>query len=269
MLRKSIIVAYPLKLFYMKMTVKRSTIFTYSGLSIGLILLMLVIFGMILTGCARENIYGSGRVVTEERQVDRFSELTIEGPVEVQVKQGQQLPLKIEAEDNVMRLIETQVSGGSLRVKIRNGVNLKRVKPIHVYVQSEQYKKIIFSGSGSLTGPDTIKAAGFTYEINGSADADLKLDANEVRMYVNGSGNLRLEGRSNAYFSEINGSGNLAGRDFQAASADMNVNGSGEQTIWVTDRLDARINGSGNIRYKGTPGTVNVKIAGSGKVIKL
>lgn len=253
----------------MKITVKRETIFTYSGLSVGLILLMLVIFGMILTGCARENVYGSGRIVTEERQVERFDELTIEGPVEIQVRQGQQLPVKIEAEDNVMRLIETHVSGSTLRVKIRNNVNLKRIKPIHVYVQGGQYKKIIFSGSGSLKGPDTIRATGFTYEINGSADADLKVDANEVRMYVNGSGNLRLEGRSNAWFSEINGSGNVSGRDFQTASADMNVNGSGEQTIWVTDRLDARISGSGNIRYKGAPGTVNVKIAGSGKVIKL
>ncbi|MGN7720120.1 head GIN domain-containing protein [Chitinophaga sp. 22620] len=253
----------------MKITVKRETVFTYSGLSIGLILLMLVIFGMILTGCARENVYGSGRIVTEERQMERFDGLTIEGPVEIQVRQGQQLPVKIEAEDNVMRLIETHVSGSTLRVKIRNGVNLKRIKPIHVYVQGEQYKKIIFSGSGSLKGPDTIRATGFTYEINGSADADLKVDANEVRMYVNGSGNLRLEGRSNAWYSEINGSGNVGGRDFQTASADMNVNGSGEQTIWVTDRLDARISGSGNIRYKGAPGTVNVKIAGSGKVIKL
>ncbi len=251
------------------MTVKQETIFTYSGLSVGLILCLLVIFGMILTGCAHENVYGSGRVITEERPVDRFDEVTIEGPVEIHIKQGQQLPLKVEAEDNVMRIIETHVNGTTLRVKIRNGVNLKRYRPIHVYLQSETYKKITFSGSGSLTGPDTIRTSSFTYEINGSADADLKLDANEVRTYINGSGNLRLEGKSNACFSEINGSGDLHAPDLMTSTADIHIDGSGSQTIWVTDRLDARISGSGNIRYKGSPGTVNTRIAGSGKVIKL
>ncbi|MBO9153383.1 head GIN domain-containing protein [Chitinophaga sp. GCM10012297] len=251
------------------MTAKQETVFTYSGLSAGLILCLLAIFGMILTGCARENVYGSGQVVTEERQIDRFEEVTIDGPVEVHIKQGQLAPLKVEAEDNVMRIIETYVSGNTLRVKIRNGVNLKRFRPIHVYIQGETWKKIVFSGSGSLTGTDTIRSTSFSYEINGSADANLKLDANEVRMHLNGSGNLRLEGKSNSYFSEINGSGDVNAQELQTATANVNVNGSGEQTIWVSDRLDARINGSGNIRYKGTPGTVNVKIAGSGKVIKL
>lgn len=253
----------------MKMTVKKETVFTYSGLGAGLILCLLAIFGMILSGCARENVYGSGSVITEERAIDRFEEVTIDGPVEVHIKQGPPAPLKVEAEDNVMRIIETYVSGNTLRVKIRNGVNLKRFRPIHVYIQGETWKKIVFSGSGSLSGPDTIRAARFSYEINGSADANLKLDANEVRMYVNGSGNLRLEGRSNAYFSEINGSGDLDAQELQTATADVHVNGSGEQAIWVTDRLDARITGSGNIRYKGAPGTVNVNVAGSGKVIKL
>ena len=253
----------------MKMTVKKETAFTYGGLGAGLLLCLLAIFGIILSGCSRENFYGSGQVITEERAVERFEEVTIEGPVEMHISQGAQLPVKIEAEDNVMRIIETYVSGSTLRVKIRNGVNLKRFKPIHVYLQTETWKRVHFSGSGSLNGPDTIHASQFTYEISGSANARLKLNANEVRTYVNGSGNLLLEGKSNAYFSEINGSGDLGAQEFQTASADIHINGSGEQTIWVTGRLDARINGSGNIRYKGTPGTVNVKVAGSGKVIKL
>ncbi|AWO01082.1 hypothetical protein DLD77_04890 [Chitinophaga alhagiae] len=255
----------------MKMTAKKETIVTYSGLCTGLLLCLLAIFGLILTGCARENLYGSGKVVTEERTVARFEDLVLEGPLEVHLQQGLNAPLRLEAEDNVMRFIETSVNGATLRVKIRDHVNLKRIKPIHVYVESEKYRKIVFSGSGSLNsnGADTIKTTLFSYEINGSANADLKVAANEVNIWVNGSGNLELEGTAGDYVSEINGSGNIGAAGLQSVNASIRINGSGEQQIWVTGKLDARIQGSGNIRYKGTPSTVNTSVSGSGKVSKL
>lgn len=252
----------------MKLTGKQEYLITYSGLSVGLILCLLAIFGFILTGCSRENLRGSGHVITEERPVDRFEDVTIDGPLEVHVKQGALVPLRIEAEDNVMRVIETFVSGTNLRIKIRNGVNLKSFKAIHVYVQSEKYRRISFSGSGSLTGTDTIKTPFLSYEVNGSNDARLKVDANEVRVIVNGSGGVGLEGLGRDYFSEINGSGNVNGEQLKVINANVEINGSGEQRIWAMDKLSGSISGSGHVRYKGTP-TVNVSVSGSGKVSKL
>lgn len=253
----------------MKMTGKQEYLITYSGLSVSLLLCLLAIFGLILTGCARENVHGSGRVTTEERAVDRFEDLTVEGPLEVHVKQGAPLPIRIEAEDNVMRVIETSVSGTNLRVRIRNGVNLKSFRPIHIYVQSEKYRRIIFSGSGSLTGTDTIRTPLFLYEVNGSNDANLKVDANEVRVLVNGSGNIDLEGVAKDYDSEINGSGDVRAERLKANNAHVETSGSGEQRIWAVDKLWGHISGSGNVKYKGAPATLNVTVSGSGRVTSL
>jgi len=253
----------------MKLTGKQEYLITYSGLSVSLLLCLLAIFGLILSGCARENVHGSGRIITEERPVDRFEDLTIDGPLEVHVKQGALVPLRIQAEDNVMRVIETSVSGTNLRVRIRNGVNLKSFRPIHVYVQSEKYRRIIFSGSGSLTGTDTIKTPLFLYEVNGSNDANLKVDANEVRVVVNGSGNIDMEGLSRDYYSAINGSGDVRAEFLKTINAHVETNGSGEQRIWVVDKLWGHISGSGNVKYKGTPASLNVTVSGSGRVTKL
>lgn len=253
----------------MKLSTKQETIVTYSGLSVGLLLFLLVIFGLILTSCSRENIQGSGRVVTEERSVGDFEDLTLEGPLEVHLRQGQLKPVVIEAEDNIMHVIETYVSGSRLNVRIRNGVNLKNVRPIQVYIQSEEYRKIIFAGSGSLRANDTIHSTLLSYEINGSADARLKLDANELTTIVHGSGDITLEGKASKYHSEIDGSGDVDATALQVTEADIHINGSGEQRIWVLNLLNIHINGSGNVKYKGTPGTLNTKINGSGRVIKL
>jgi hypothetical protein len=255
----------------MKMTAKKETIFTYSGLSASLLLCLLAIFGLILSSCSRENVYGSGRVITEQRTVSAFEDVLLEGSLEVQLKQGLNAPVSIEAEDNLMRHIETTVSGTTLRVKIRNGVNLKHFKPIRVYLESEKYRKVVFSGSGSLAsyGNDTIKSTLFSYEINGSADARLKVAANEVEIRVDGSGDIAVDGKSGNYSAVINGSGNIRAAGLETADARVEINGSGEQQIWVTHLLEARISGSGNIRYKGSPTTVNSSVSGSGKISKL
>lgn len=253
----------------MKQTGKQEYLITYSGLSVGLLLCLLAIFGLILSGCSRENLHGSGHVITEERPVGRFEDVTIDGPLEIHLQQGALVPLRIEAEDNVMRVIETSVRGTELRVKLRNGVNMKNFRTIHVYIQSEKYRKINFSGSGSLVSADTIRTPQFIYEVNGSNDARLKVDANDVRLIVNGSGSIDLEGLARDYYSEINGSGDVNGEKLMVNNANVETNGSGEQKIWAIDKLWGHISGSGNVKYKGTPANLNVTVSGSGKVTKL
>ncbi len=253
----------------MKLTVKQEAMITYSGLGAGLLLCLLAIFGMILSGCTKENVSGSGRVIREERTVARFEELTVEGPFEVHIRQGPEAPLTVEAEDNVMHVVETSVSGTTLYLNIRKHVNLRHFKVIHVYVQSPQFRRIIFSGSGSITGKDTIRTTQFSYECNGSADAQFKVDANEVKMNMNGSGSVLVEGFSREYIANINGSGNVSGEGLKTGNARITINGSGDQSIWVTDRLEVRIAGSGNVRFRGSPATLNTTVGGSGQIIKL
>jgi uncharacterized protein YrrD len=251
----------------MKMTAKNESVIALSGLGAGLLLCLLAIFGLILTGCSRENVFGSGRMITEERAVSPFNEVTIDGSMDIVIEQGPNVPLIVEAEDNVMRYVETYVSGTTLRIKMRNGLNLRKHKQIRVQIQSEDYRRVVFSGSGSITAPDTIRTTQFTAELNGSGDGQLKVDANEVRFYLNGSGNIRATGKARDYFADISGSGNIQAQEVKSVNADVRISGSGNQAISVTDNLKAKIAGSGNIRYWGNP-AVNVNITGSGKVIK-
>uniref|UniRef100_UPI00260E07C1 GIN domain-containing protein n=1 Tax=Chitinophaga sp. TaxID=1869181 RepID=UPI00260E07C1 len=137
-----------------------------------------------------------------------------------------------------------------------------------VHIQSEDYRRVVFSGSGEVTTPDTIRSTQFTADLNGSGNARLKVDANELRLYLSGSGNIRAEGKSRDYHASIEGSGNIHADAVKTVNANVKITGSGNQSISVSDRLDARITGSGNIRYSGNPPTVNVNISGSGKVIK-
>src|SRR5512140_783439 len=75
-------------------------------------LLLLAVF--VLTGCSAilngsQVIKGSGNVTSEDRSVSGFTSISLEGSADVQVVLGESEGLTIEAEDNILPVIETVV----------------------------------------------------------------------------------------------------------------------------------------------------------------
>lgn len=249
-------------------TVKKQTIIVYSSLSIGWLLLMLAIFSFILSGCSKEVMTGSGAIVTEQRLPGIFTNVAVDGPFQVHLKQAADTKVIVSAEENLMRVIETYVSDSTLHIRIRKDVRLNFFRDIHVTLQSANYHVISFSGSGNIDNIDTLYTDDFSYEISGSGGARFTVVSNLLKTFVNGSGNVSLYGHTDSYNSQLNGSGNVSGLDLSCLDADISVNGSGGHTLSVQHSLDVSIRGSGHVRYKGSP-SVNADIEGSGKVTKL
>lgn len=246
---------------------KKQFIITYTSLSVGWLLLMIAIFSIILSGCSRDRISGSGHVVTDTRPAGIFTDVEISGPFEVHLLQENNPAVDIKAEDNIIGVIETGVSNNSLYVRIKNHVNLRRHLPIKVYVHNPAFRRVKFNGSGSLDNKDTLQIPSFSYELNGSANASLAIRTTDFSATVNGSGNIGLKGSAATLKSDINGSGNITAMDMEVQNAQIAIRGSGEHSILVRQNLDAKIFGSGNIIYTGDAKVV-AEIKGSGRIIK-
>ncbi|SEW01409.1 Putative auto-transporter adhesin, head GIN domain [Chitinophaga arvensicola] len=249
------------------MFMKRQFIITYTSLSIGWLLLMIAIFSIILSSCTKDNVSGSGNVVTETRSTGPFTDVEISGPFEVHLVQEQNAAVKIKAEDNIISVIETGMRSTTLFVRIKNRVSIKHHQPIHIYVHNPLFQRIKFDGSGSLDNQDTIHTSLFKYELNGSANAALILDASNLNTTINGSGNINMRGFANTFISDINGSGNVSAMNLEVQTATVTIRGSGEHALYVRKNLDARIFGSGNIFYTGEARVIS-SVKGSGKIVK-
>lgn len=129
--------------------------------------------------------------------------------------------------------------------------------------------EIDIGGSGDVS-TGRVKVNSLRVKINGSGDITLsELVGDELSMNVNGSGSLRIDdGSVNTQDIDVNGSGNLHAEDLSSKVSRIRIGGSGDINIWVIDTLDARIMGSGNIRYYGRP-AVSSSGNGSGDIISL
>ena len=217
-----------------------------------------------------EKVVGDGPVQTETRTVASFNEIEFEVPGDLVFIEDDEREVIIEAQRNIIDVIQTYVSGSELRVKVKENTNIRSSKPIHITVKGPGVRSLKLSGSGNLTVPGTLAAADAKLRISGSGKMMVtKVEADHLEASISGSGDIDvIEGTVNSQDLNISGSGNLDLVEVLSKTTITQTSGSGTMKVNVSETLDTRISGSGDVYYKGSP-AVTVSISGSGRIIKL
>jgi hypothetical protein len=215
-----------------------------------------------------ERIKGNGRMATSTRSVDNASRIKVMGGIDVELVPGPN-SIKVEADENLMPYIMTDMEGDWLEIRWRDHVNIETVNPVKVTISTPTISRINVAGSGkvvSLQEFDSGKQVRF--DIAGSGDINMMINAPSVRSHISGSGKMHLMGETKDVNVEIRGSGDFDGADLKAENADVHISGSGSAIVFADIRLKASIRGSGRLTYHGNP-EVERHISGSGSVAKL
>ncbi len=219
-----------------------------------------------LTSCNRlHKIEGNGNVTSENRIVSHFTEIRSEGSFEVYISYDSVQSVKVEAEENLLHYIGTNVSGSVLIIKIREHRNIDNNYPIRIFVKTPYVRSIELSGSGKVTC-DSISTTYLDLHISGSGDMSVIALCNKIKAHISGSGNMNLSGIANETDLDINGSGDIYSYNLQQDTCFADISGSGDMFVYVNKLLDVNISGSGKVHYQGNP-NVNTHISGSGSVI--
>jgi hypothetical protein len=235
-------------------------------------------------GC-QDVVKGSGRVIEEERPVTGFNALRLETEGDIRWVQAEPERLAIEAEDNMVAELRTEVADGKLVIRTRSNVDLEPTRPIVYRLTAPDLDSIEIDGSGSVSaaGVDTdrlelsidgsgdiaidgLSLSSLRTILDGSGQVTVKeLQADRVESSIDGSGDIALSGVVNTQRVDVDGSGDYDALALQARTAEAGVDGSGDVSVYVTDELTVQISGSGDVLVKG-PARVSSRVDGSGTV---
>lgn len=210
-------------------------------------------------------VVGSGNVVRESRDVRDFDTIVLGGSGAVFIAQTGEESLTIEAEDNILPLLSTEVHNHRLELGTRHGATITLHSPVRYHVSVKSLRGLVISGSGkaelSTLTTDTLAAT-----ISGSGKVEaMALTTETLEVSIPGSGSVSLAGQAARQEIAISGSGAYDAPDLTSNSTRVRISGSGSATLTVRETLDVRISGSGSVRYHGQP-TVTKSISGSGSV---
>jgi hypothetical protein len=232
--------------------------------------LALVVFAAALaTGAAHaETVQGSGRIAKDNRPLAHFGALALSLPVQVEVRLGDSESVVVEADDNLLPLIETSVEKGALRIRgVRDNLELK-AHALHIVVNAKQVERMSLGGSGSIKA-EVLRAPQLQFTIGGSGSIDVgRAECESASVSLGGSGSLKIAGKAKTLNIKTGGSGEVVAGALQASDVTVSTAGSGQSTVWAQDTLRISSAGSGDVRYYGDP-KVTTSSAGSGQVKRL
>lgn len=211
---------------------------------------------------------GSGNRVTEERKVADFSKIHISGAYTLILKQDSAAStLKITADDNLMKDIETSVRNGRLEIDMKG--NYCNSGPISIYANVRQLAAIEGSGANEIRSEGLINTKDFELKLSGANKVTLELNAGVVRTQGSGSTEINLKGQASEHWVELSGSGDLNALDLVTGKYHIETSGASHCKINVLNELSVRTSGSGNVEYRGNPKSVSNSESGASSVTKI
>ena len=214
----------------------------------------------------RESVRGNGNTITESRTVGSFKGVQLRGSMNVHLIKGTDHAVTVEGEENILPYLETYVNDGKLIVKYRDDININNREDVVVNVNVPELDQVEVTGSGDITGENKFSGdEKIKVEVTGSGDIKLELDAPAVEASITGSGDIDLSGNTKNIKCSTTGSGEIDASELKSENATVRTLGSGSIRVFASVKLDATINGSGDIAYKGGA-SVSSKIHGSGSV---
>ena len=206
---------------------------------------------------------GLGR---EARDVRDFNAVSLEGIGTMLLQQGDTESLTIEAEPRIIDRIETVVESGTL--VIRPARSIRTREPITYRLTARQLGAIAVSGAGQLEAP-ALATDQLLLQTSGASGARVdNLTANALDVRMSGSGQVVLAGTVDTQSVEMSGTGMYDAANLASRVASVDVRGTGQAVVNVSESLDAVVGGTGRVSYIGDP-QVNQDVSGVGSVTRV
>lgn len=233
-----------------------------SLLKLGLLSLVIVVFTS-TSAFAERSVRGNGDVVKETRKIRSFDAIDISSAFEVELTQSDVESLVIEADENLMDHIYTEVVGGTLKIYTKG--NIRNINTMKAYISFKMISEIEVSGACEIVGMNKMKFDEFTFDASGASEIQLNFTATQVELDLSGASEIYFSGYADKLEVDASGAVEINALDFEVKKCKIDVSGACSVKVFVTEDLEIEASGATRVRYKGKP-SIEIEVSGASSV---
>lgn len=189
-------------------------------------------------------VKGSGNLQTEKRALADFTAIEVGGAFEVEVVAQKEFSVEIEADDNLLPLIETEVRGGTLEISTKQRISSKQ--RLRVRISAPNIESVQVSGASKLSL------------------ANLKNDS--LKVDLSGASKVRVDGETRNLEIEMSGASKVDAENLKAENVTVDASGASSAAVSVSGDLKADLSGASNVTYTGNPRNLQKSTSGASSV---
>jgi hypothetical protein len=225
-----------------------------------------VFFLLILLGSCRHKT-GSGNIISQTRTTGNFDGINVGGDFEVEVNIGTTTSVIVEADDNIMKYIETTVSGNTLKIRTEDMNNYSDVH-MKVLITAPAIKRIKASASAEVDVQDILMSTEqLTFDASSAASIKAEVDAPQVSADVSSGASIDLNGKTKTYSAEASSGGEIRSRDLLSENTTVKASSGASATVHASLSLNASASSGASVNYHGAA-TVHQSVSSGGSISK-
>lgn len=191
-----------------------------------------------------KGVHGSGNVATEHRDVSDFSAVDVSGVFQVEIVAGKDFSVDVQADDNLIQYVTTEVRGETLRIGLDKKVSTRN--DLIVRVTAPSIEKLQASGASKVSA---IGISGDSFTLDAS-----------------GASRVTVVGATSSLSVDVSGASNIDADELTAVNANVDASGASHVYVNVSGELHAEASGASRVVYSGDPKSVDNRQSGAGTV---
>lgn len=208
---------------------------------------------------------GNGQVVEETRKVtEEFTVVSASEGLDVFVTQDQDFKIEVEADENIIDLIGTDIRDGKLRIHAIENIGRATKK---VYVSLPEITGLKSSSGADLIAQNVIESEKLELDASSGSDLHVELVAVEVSADASSGADIKVSGKVDVLYADASSGADIRGRELLAKTCNADASSGAGISVNVSESLTADASSGADISYTGDA-KVHTKKSVSGSVHK-
>ena len=207
-----------------------------------------------------------------QREVKAFDQLSVSGPIRVILKQGTASGVAVSSENASVRDgVQTNVKNGMLFVQFNTGPHLimKGNANVIVYVSVKNLDSIFLSRASVMVVDGQLKSEKLGIAVSGASTLKAELQLKNLIIHQSGATDVQLKGATENIEVRLSGASDLKAFQLFSNNCYAEISGASDMQITVSQKLQAKVSGASDFRYRGNPAVKDVQSNGASLVKKL
>ncbi len=191
-------------------------------------------------------VKGSGTSKTEQRNVTGFKRIDAGGAMNVEVDAQKDFSVSVEADDNLLQHIKTEVSGDTLKIYSEGKISPSAKLNVKISMPSIEGLNLSGASDGKITN----------------------VRADSLELKASGASEVTISGAAKNLEADASGASEIDAEGLKVEDGKIEASGASKAMVSVANNLEANASGASKISYAGEPKNLKQNSSGASSINK-
>jgi putative autotransporter adhesin-like protein len=208
------------------------------------------------TSCVINGIKGNGNIETQKRSFsENFTDIKVSQGIDVYLTSNNATNLTVEADENIIDLLKTEVNNGTLKIYFEK--NVWRATSRKVYLSVPTLNSIVATSGASVKFENTLKADKLSLRATSGADIYAHLVVTDLNSATTSGADIKISGSAKNFEASATSGSDIKAANLKADFVTARVTRGADIRVYALKEINAKATSGGDIKYSGNPRVVN------------